>query len=484
MTKTTLRTGLCLLGLTVAAPLHAQSATTTTAATTAAATSTPAAPAAAAPVDPVAERKAAEKAAREAQRQQAELRRKYGEGPYPGQVEAFLANKPEKLRPLLSTLYLGGERNAVLNLDRVGLAAMEAGEWTIAEHAFDMALTRIEAVYKKNVQAEQAKSLFKNEARKDFKGEPYERAMSYYYRGLLYLRVADFDNARASFLAALFQDSINMDGDRGQDFASMNYLAGWASRCAGDAGDAREQFDRATKTNAALVAPATDANTLLVAELGYGPVKAKGGAKGELLEFKSHTLDVENQLELRDASGTFQPVLKPVEASSLVYQATERDGRKMDGVLKGKAQTKAALEASSQAMMQAAMMQNNSGGMLGGMLGGAMLGLFAGAAHVEADTRQWDSLPSRIMIQTQKMDLAKFKPAAQFRKDADPVNLTPAGYFTGGNDRCKIAWLRARSALDMPAATPGDDAGVAKASASRKDVQLKDKAFRDSLAQL
>lgn len=475
MTKTYLFAGLCIAACAVVAPAKAQQANAPATAT-------------AAPGDSAVDAKAAAKAAKALEREKADLRRKYGEGPYPGELDAFLGNKPEPLKPLLTTLYLGGERNAVLNLDRVGLAAMEAGEWTLAEHAFDMALTRIEAVYAKNKAAEQAKSLFKKESRKDFKGEPYERAMTYYYRGLLYLRSGDFDNAHAAFSGALYQDSINLDGERGQDFASMNYLAGWASRCAGDGANAREQFDFATKTNPTLIAPAPQANTVLVAELGYGPTKVKGGAKGELLEFRSNTEADENVVEVRDLSGATKGAIVPVEAASLAYQATERDGRKMDGVLKQKAETKAAMEAAGNTMMQNAMLQSsnpyNQGGALGGALIGMGLSLFASAARVDADVRQWDSLPARIMIRADKIDVARFKPQAVFRKDGEARDLKPAGYFLGGNDRCKIAWLRSRSALDRPVATPGEDAGVAKANAARKDVQLKDKAFRDSLRQL
>ena len=54
------------------------------------------------------------------------------------------------------------------------------------------ALDRIEAVYADNAKAEAARSKFTKENAKDFKGEPYERAMAYYYRGLAYLAEGDY----------------------------------------------------------------------------------------------------------------------------------------------------------------------------------------------------------------------------------------------------------------------------------------------------
>ncbi len=157
----------------------------------------------------------------------ADLHRLYGEGPYPDEIAAYLTGKPEVLQPLYKALFTGGERNAVLNFERLGLAAMDQGSWQDAEFAFDGGLARIEAVYAHNKQAEAARSLFHNEANKDFKGEPYERAMAYYYRGLLYLRSGDFDNARASFKSAEYQSTVTEAETFQNQFAVMDWLVGW-----------------------------------------------------------------------------------------------------------------------------------------------------------------------------------------------------------------------------------------------------------------
>jgi len=446
--------------------------------------STPAATPSAAPTK---EELAAEAAAAKAKaREQKELRAKYGEGPYPGEVEAFIASKPATLQPFFRTLFLGGERNAVLNFDRLGLAAMQAGEWKIAEHAFDGALTRIEQVYAQNTQAEQAKSVWKKEARKDYKGEPYERAMAYYYRGLLYLRTEDYDNARASFKGALFQDSINLDGDRAQDFVLMNYLSGWASACAGDTSLADEQFQIAAKVNTNLVRPPAGTNTLFIAEIGLGPVKSKSGQNAELLEFKSVTGLPEAGAYFTASGNPAAPQIATREVASLSYQASDRDGRKMDGVLKGKAEAKAITNAVGDQMIQQSLLNNNNGmgGMMGGMLAGWMMKGLSSAMHADADIRMWDTLPDRVLLATatvSPLPSGNYSITFLDGKQAQ-VDLKPAALQAFGGKRCSLIWARSRDAIAVDPVTPGDDAGVAAANARRKEVQAKDKGFRASLS--
>ena len=54
--------------------------------------------------------------------------------------------------------------------------------------------------------AREARGLFNEESVKTFRGEPYERVMAYYYRGILYWMDGEPDNARAAFRSAAVQD--------------------------------------------------------------------------------------------------------------------------------------------------------------------------------------------------------------------------------------------------------------------------------------
>jgi tetratricopeptide (TPR) repeat protein len=254
----------------------------------------------------------------------------------PAETQAFIANKPLELQPFFITLYEGGERNAVLNEDHLGLAALETGHFDIAEQAFDYAIARIDAVYADNPQAEKARSLLHQENVKDFKGEAYERAMTFYYRGLLYLRRGEYDNARASFLGASRQDMYSENQIYNEDFGLMDYLAGWASLCMGDQVSAKDHLHRAAQVTPTL-APLTENHDkfLFIMETGHAPNKILSGKYQEIL---GYTDDPVNQyIDVRVFHGDMEAD-KPVLAGDLYYQATTRGGRVVDKINAGKAE--------------------------------------------------------------------------------------------------------------------------------------------------
>ena len=51
----------------------------------------------------------------------------------------------------------------------------------------------------------------------------------YYYRGLLYLRAGDYENARAAFRQGQMQDAFAEAEQYQCDFAIMLFLEAWAS---------------------------------------------------------------------------------------------------------------------------------------------------------------------------------------------------------------------------------------------------------------
>lgn len=414
-------------------------------------------------------------------KQVAEWRKTYGEGPYPDEVEAFVATHKEPLRPYYKSLYTGGERNAVLNLSRLGLAAMELGHWTDAEHAFDAALLRIEAVYSRNKSAEAARSLWHKESNKDWKGEPYERAMAYYYRGLLYLRKGDYNNAHASFKDAEFQDTISESETFQSDFALMNYLVGWSAQCAGDNG--ATDFAEAMKAQKALTAPAAADNVLLIAELGHGPVKVRDGRMREKMVFHAAEGFPETGAIFTLTPGKGAPLRYDGRiASSVYYQATTRGGRAMDGIMNGKASFKSTTGAIGAGGIQLGtqMMQQDVGAGLTVALAGALFAGLSSMTKTDADIRMWDSLPDGIALATGRA-AGPFKPTVTFTTDQGSIAVPPTPVMQASVGKCAIVWTRSRSAV-VDAETPGDDPKVRATVARKKDVQLKDKNFRVALA--
>lgn len=433
----------------------------------------------AAPVDARAAEKAAQLAAKAEARRQSELRAKYGDGPYPDQIAAYVDARPAPLRPLYRALYLGGERNAVLNFERLGLAAFQAGLYKDAAWAFDQALNRIEAVYADNPQAATARSVFHNEANKDFKGEPYERAMAYYYRGLLYLRDGDYGNARASFKGAEYMDTISETEKFQSDFAVMNYLIGWTQHCDGQTGAAAESFAIAAKSEKGLVAPAPGDNVLFLSELGNGPVKERDSNMVQKLLFKAGAAYRENGVTVTVNDGKSPRTIPLIPASSVTYQATTRGGRALDSVMNGKANWKEGTGAVGTALMTQGMFQNDAatGGYM--QMAGALFKMFSSSMKTSADIRAWDGLPDIIAVGTAKVNAPGWTYSTVYKAGEEPIKMADVA-MRGDARGCKIVWTRARPAA-YDETIVGEDSGVAASQNRKKPVQAKNKAFRAGL---
>ncbi len=375
----------------------------------------------------------------------------------PEVMRAYLADKPEPLHPYYRKVLREGKRNLVLNHMEAGLAAMELGKYPLAERSFDQALLNIETVYVNDENAVKARSLWYEEGRKDFKGEPYERAMAYYYRGLLYLRRGDFENARACFKVGQLQDAFAEEEQYRADFALLMFLEGWASQRLGDEDLAREAYQEVRKYRPDFVAPDPRDNVLLIAETGTAPVKVAGGPGGSELRFQEG-------FGFREERARFwvpgmEIYAYPME--DIYWQASTRGGRPVDKILQGKVhfrQThetmgRALTETSLHALALAPAFGKDSGkvAIAAGIVG--LVGLtqqaMAASTRTEADARSWDNLPDKVHLATVRMT-----PANQ---EFDVSFLDGAGRTIGGLERSGPihfteggtgwGWVRSRSAL-------------------------------------
>jgi tetratricopeptide (TPR) repeat protein len=387
----------------------------------------------------------------------------------PAHMDAWLADKPAGTHHLYATVLTGGERNRVLNQTRAGLAAFEAGAYDVAARSFDDALNRIESIYADNPKAEKARSNFVPERSKDFKGEAYERAMAFYYRGLIYLAEGDYGNARAVFQGGQLQDAFAENERYQSDFAVLDVLAGWASNCEGNTVLAHEFYARAVKSRPGIYLPNSGDRILAIADMGFSPLKFGQGEYGEYLAFAEPRSAPEASVDFMAGGIAYRA--QPGE--DIYWQATTRGGRQVDKVLAGKAQFKdvtAGVGVAPIALADVALdvAKWNSwddwrdGGddtdkALAWAAGFAIIGIGALIAsestRPEADTRYWDNLPAHIDYTS--LPPGAFPTEAVFRDRSGAILGTdPVRLHIDPKGKCGLAYIKSRPAADVPAQPP------------------------------
>ncbi len=401
--------------------------------------------------------------------------------PIPADVQTAGTNFSQKvpqaqLRPLFERLYIEGERNATLNFQRIGLAALAAGDTDTAEKAFENAVMRIDQIYADNPEAQKAKSLWTAEKIKDYKGEPYERAMAMFYRGLVYAAKGDFQNARAMFKQADYQDTVSEAEQYAGDFGLMPYMAGWASYCDGNSSLAKDFLQMAVKGDKNYANVSVEQPVLVLFETGRAPFKYGAGKHGEELRWAPHVSQAENALSA--CTGTTAAscsINNFVTGADINFQATTRGGRPFDAVLGGKASFKEGAQNVAQVANVVSQVGLGFGGREGGNLG--LFGMFAGmvaqgvaaSTQAQADIREWEQLPGTVWLATAsaKSNVSELlvnvqSSGSQSKMKATRLIDTP---------RCQLYWGRSINPIVLM-----QEAGPVEAGAHKRDP-----AFRQEL---
>jgi tetratricopeptide (TPR) repeat protein len=370
------------------------------------------------------------------------------------------ANIKPVLHPYAERLLAEGRRNAVVNLSKLGLVALENGLLAEAEWSFDRAIREIETINSDNTAAEKSRTIYGMEAMKDFKGEPYERAMLFYYRGVIYLARGDYQNARAAFKSAELFDTMASTEAAQSDFALLQYLMGWSSMCINDPSKANEAFGLASKADPNYSVPNKDTNTLALFETGAGPVKERRGNQFQLLTF-TPSIDEERGATVALRVGARDI---PLSASTSIFtQASTRGGRPIDYVLAGEAKL---YNQAGVAALGAAML-------LGPV--GLLISELSSKIRPEADSRTWETLPDRVALGTMAAKPGDPLSFSFQPKDAQARTVKPMLSATAG--RCRIVWARSRSAMETGPGTYGDDADAMAMRAKSEALSASDAAF-------
>ncbi len=332
-------------------------------------------------------------------------------------------------------------RDAVLQKYRAAAAAMHSAHFDQAKPLLDDVLMTLDGLTAGDRSARKARGTFHEESSKNFRGEPYERVMAYYYRGILYWLDGQPDNARACFKNAQLQDADAENHQYQSDYVTLDFLEGLAAAKLG--GDGQDALKRA-RTHARMGVPAeidSQANVLVFFEMGTGPRKYAGGEHGEQLRFSPGASRADRvRLKLGGQSAEVRAW------DDLSWQATTRGGRVMDHILKNKAVFKDATDTFGNAALI-------SGGALaivgsgrhgpadeigvGLLAAGVLSKLISAAVTPQADTRQWDNLPNLLGFAGLRAAPGQHQLTVEFLDPAGRVTLTRDATFTivpGGAD--------------------------------------------------
>ncbi|MEA2012866.1 MAG: hypothetical protein U9O87_07300 [Verrucomicrobiota bacterium] len=313
------------------------------------------------------------------------------------------------------------KRNYVLRNMEQGMDSFQRGDFEKSKNAFDNALDEIEAVWGDDAAARKARRMWNNEGCKNFKGEPYERVMAYYYRGLLYIMDGDLENARACFRGGILQDSFSEEKQDQSDFALLYYLEMWSDFQLGQKGKANElkPFLKKIRKNQNL--PQKKYNLLVIAETGHAPRKRRTGKGKYQLTFSRASEHEDTKVELKFSSFFPKKKIKLSPIEDIYWQASSRGGRPVDKILRNKVVFKEKWDEAGSAMTGLGLQSLGASAFTGGenqdtaqiVAGGlTLLGLLSTAVaskvRPEADIRQWRNLPDTVHIASAKCPPGKY----------------------------------------------------------------------------
>lgn len=289
-----------------------------------------------------------------------------------------------------------------------------------------------------------AVSLTGSEDRKAYKGDPYEKAMNSLYVGLLFYNQGDLENAKAAFKNGILADSDSKGESYKSDIAILYLLASRVSKKLGDESLSSDYYNivKELENNPnfsslgfsdEFIHKILDLknNVLLVVEFGEGPFKSRRGRYGELAVINGDRYNIRSWNIKID--GKVYAENQVYSNTDVYFQASTRGGRKMDAILKGKAQFKtnaantsvAAISLSQQFLNQANQTSDQyskaalaaAAGISALFSGGAAI--MSGITNPKADIRYWSLLPEHVIVYPLFISTGKHKISIGFINGRD-----------------------------------------------------------------
>ena len=306
---------------------------------------------------------------------------------------AWFAGDGAGARALLEERLAEDTEGRALYLNELGVLELERRDLAAAEQRFGDAWRLMESLAGDDLDAVGA--IVGSEASKQWRGDPFERAMNSWYLGLVYWWRGVHDNALACFKNAIFVDSSRGDEQYDCDFAPALFLEGLAYRRLGESAMAERSLAAARELapGCPALAAGNEGNVVVIVEVGRGPTKVAAGKHGELTRYVAHS-EVPQAIELLADGQRFGT---PSRAGDLHFQASTRGGRDFDSILATKSGIKTGTEVAGIGALLLAddVKEKHHGAMLAA---GAALLLTSLAVRAEADTRHWTTLPHEVQL--------------------------------------------------------------------------------------
>ena len=322
--------------------------------------------------------------------------------------------------------------------NQLGSAYLAKGDYEKASGAFLDAFYLMNNVTAFKELERGSASLIGNESNKAYKGDPYEKMYNSFYTGLLLLKKGDIENARAAFKNGMLSDSDSIGEQYKSDEPLLYLFNSRVERLLGNDSLSDDLFKQAVDaflksspltqnvfaSELAYVGqdptvasdPLKDFinrenNVFIIIESGKGPVKGRSGRYGE----KAFFFGEDTTIQEIGINVDGQNVSKKPLVADVYYQATTRGGRKMDSILKGKAQFKDDAAKTADAMLKAsndmleqgnqARANNPYADTTGYAAAAGIMTLFSmgsavmsAATNPVADIRHWSLIPNKMWV--------------------------------------------------------------------------------------